>query len=87
MMKLKLSFAVLFIFVAFSSLSAYAAAGAVYTETNSSQNAILVFSRTLDGQLISTSARGASPEAQAREPAWVLKAPWPSTKATPSCLP
>ncbi len=55
-MKLKLSCALLFFFVTVvGSLSAYAAAaGAVYTETNSSnQNAILVFSRMQNGQLFS----------------------------------
>jgi 6-phosphogluconolactonase (cycloisomerase 2 family) len=61
-MKLKLSCAVLFLFaVVFSSLSAYAAVGAVYTETNSSnQNAILIFNRSEDGQLFSASLAAVS---------------------------
>ncbi len=62
-MKLKLGLATLFLFaVVFSSLSAHAtAAGAVYTETNSSNhNAILVFSRAENGQLFSVTV-GAVP--------------------------
>lgn len=56
-MKLKVSLGLVFLFaVALSSLSAYAAAGAVYTETNASnQNAVLVFSRSQNGQLFSAS--------------------------------
>ncbi len=58
-MKLKSSFAALFFLASvFSSVSAYAGAGAVYTETNSSsQNAILVFNRTQDGRLLPTTVR------------------------------
>jgi 6-phosphogluconolactonase (cycloisomerase 2 family) len=54
-MKWKLSFALLLAAaVSFSSLSANAAAGAVYTLNNSSSgNAVLVFSRSADGQISS----------------------------------
>jgi 6-phosphogluconolactonase (cycloisomerase 2 family) len=54
-MKLKLSFALLLTaLVALSGLSAFAAAGAVYTLNNSSSgNAVLVFSRSADGQISS----------------------------------
>ena len=64
MMKLKLSLAVLFLLaVTLSSLPAYAAAaaGAVYTESNSSSgNAVRLFKRTADGHLFSATV-GAFP--------------------------
>lgn len=54
-MKSKLSCALLFaIAVSLNTLSAYAAAGAVYTLNNSSSgNAVLVFSRSADGKISS----------------------------------
>jgi len=54
-MKSKLSFALLLTaVVALSSLPSFAAAGAVYTLNNSSSgNAVLVFSRSADGHIIS----------------------------------
>ena len=54
-MKLKLILAlVLTAAIAFSSCAAFAAAGAVYTLTNSSsENAVLVFSRSADGHISS----------------------------------
>jgi len=54
-MKSKLSCALLFaIAVSLNTLSAYAAAGAVYTLNNSSSgNAVLVFSRSADGEISS----------------------------------
>lgn len=54
-MKLKLIFAkVLMAAIAFASSSAFAAAGAVYTLSNSSSgNAVLVFSRSADGHISS----------------------------------
>lgn len=55
MVKLKLSFALLLTaLVALSSLPSFAAAGAVYTLSNSSSgNAVPVFSRSTDGQISS----------------------------------
>src|SRR6266852_9802139 len=54
-MKSKLSCALLFaVAVSLNTLSAYAAAGAVYTLNNSSSgNAVLVFSRSADGEISS----------------------------------
>src|SRR5258708_6684758 len=57
-MKLKLSLGMLVLFVTvFSSLAAHAVAGAVYAETNSNQNAILIFIRAEDGHLFSARTR------------------------------
>jgi 6-phosphogluconolactonase (cycloisomerase 2 family) len=55
-MKLKVSFALLLpAVVAFSSLRSFAAAGAVYTLSNSgSGNAVMVFSRSADGHIVSS---------------------------------
>jgi 6-phosphogluconolactonase (cycloisomerase 2 family) len=52
-MKLKLGFAMLFAILLLGSLPLFAAAGAVYTLTNStSGNAVLAFSRSANGQLL-----------------------------------
>ena len=55
-MKLKLSIALLSLAaIAFSSVSSFAATGAVYTLNNSSSgNAVLIFSRSADGKLSAT---------------------------------
>lgn len=58
-MKLNLNLAMFaMVAVVLSALPAYAAAGAVYTETNGAQNAILIWNRADDGRLVAASAFG-----------------------------
>ena len=84
-MKAKLILALVLTAVAFSSSSAFAAAGTVYTLTNSSSgNAVQLFSRSADGQISPEGRLSLAARVLGKD--WAIRVRWPSMPPIAFCL-